>query len=175
MGERWRKWNQIQDENHLAYVLTHVSNILFGQLFTDHLDKYGKRTTDFGKSPLEHLQEYILLVSYPPPHSWKSDLHNWPIPVLWCFQEILEIGLKSKCKKGSTSIRSKSSVSCLFSHVFTSVITQLHLFVSQCCFCIFYINQQLCSITADRNHLFTLQHFYSLKLIIKVKRTHGVT
>lgn len=55
------------------------------------------------------------------------DLQQIPVH---CFQEALEIGLKSKCKQGATSIRSKSCVSSALSHTFTSAISHLHLFLS---------------------------------------------
>lgn len=77
-----------------------------------------------------------------PPLSIRGNLNyiiceRRQIPVLCCFQETLESGLKSK---GATSIRSKSCVSSGLSHIFTSVIIQLHIFVSKTFFSIFYIS-----------------------------------
>lgn len=86
--------------------------------------------------------------SHPRPQSRKAKLHNWWAatdtcsPVLprnpWNWFEII-------MQKGFSWQSCVSLCSCTYSH--------------QCFSCIFYINRQFCTITADRNHLFTLQHF----------------
>lgn len=96
------------------------------------------------------------------PHSRKAKLHNgWAATDTcssalprnpWNWFEII-------MQKGFSRQSCVPLCSCTYSH--------------QCFSCIFYINQQFCTITADRNHLFTLQHFQKFVHVLKLKWYHN--